>query len=153
RADDRDLDKHEPAVVAARRETAFSRDLIDTYFRQMGDAELLSREEEIALAQRIEAAQHGVVKGLCRVPMLVERLRCSADEGRHGGSRFDQLVDLSLGDGEGTAAAAARVADPDGEANEEANEAAARDTKLAPAVTNKLKRIGARAREIGRMAD
>src|SRR5262252_3503109 len=95
RSDDRDLDKHEPAVLAARQETAFSRDLIDTYFRQMGDAELLSREEEIALAQRIEAAQHGVVKGLCRVPMLVERVRRWADEVRQGVLRFDQLIDLS----------------------------------------------------------
>jgi len=154
RSDDRDLDKHEPAVLAARQETAFSRDLIDTYFRQMGDAELLSREEEIALAQRIEAAQHGVVKGLCRVPMLVERVRRWADEVRQGVLRFDQLIDLSLADGEGTAGAnAARVADPDGEGSEEASAAVARDTKLAPALAAKLKRIGARAREIGRLAD
>ena len=34
------------------REKNFSRDLIDTYFRQMGDGELLSREQEIALAKR-----------------------------------------------------------------------------------------------------
>ena len=35
------------------REANFSRDLIDTYFRQMGNAELLSREQELAL-KRVE---------------------------------------------------------------------------------------------------
>jgi len=41
--------------AASSREENFSRDLVDTYFRQMGDAELLSPEDEIALAKRIEA--------------------------------------------------------------------------------------------------
>jgi hypothetical protein len=64
----------EKAVDAASREPTFSRDLIDTYFRQMGGSELLSREEEIALAKRIEAAQLDVLKGLCRVPMLIAQV-------------------------------------------------------------------------------
>src|SRR5947209_13660832 len=44
-------DAKEPAVTGAsalRAEPNFSRDLIDTYFRQMGDGALLSREQEIA---------------------------------------------------------------------------------------------------------
>src|SRR5437764_11136242 len=45
-----------PGAAPARAEPSFSRDLIDTYFRQMGDGALLSREQEIALAKRIEAA-------------------------------------------------------------------------------------------------
>src|SRR5437588_3441283 len=49
-------------------------DLIDTYFHQMGDAEFLSREEEIALAKRIEAAQQALLAGLCRIPLLGERI-------------------------------------------------------------------------------
>ena len=36
--------ERKPAPIAAPREPTFSRDLIDTYFRQMGDAELLTRE-------------------------------------------------------------------------------------------------------------
>src|SRR5712691_11878888 len=60
-------------VAASGRAANFSRDLIDTYFRQMGDAELLSREQEVALAKRIETAQLNVSKSLCGIPMLVER--------------------------------------------------------------------------------
>jgi RNA polymerase primary sigma factor len=83
-------------VAAAAREPAFSRDLIDTYFRQMGDAELLSREEEIALAKRIEAAQLDVVKSLIRVPMLVERIVGWARDVRAGERRIEEIVDLSM---------------------------------------------------------
>jgi RNA polymerase primary sigma factor len=73
-----------------------SRDLLDTYFRQMGDAEWLSREQEIALAKRIEAAQHVVVTELCRVPMLVERIARWGQEVIEGRVRLADLVDLSM---------------------------------------------------------
>jgi RNA polymerase primary sigma factor len=73
-----------------------SRDLLDIYFRQMGDAEWLPREQEIALAKRIEAAQHAVVTELCRVPMLVERIAHWAQEVIEGRLRLADLVDLSM---------------------------------------------------------
>jgi hypothetical protein len=50
------------------RNVGVSRDLLDTYFRQMGGGELLSREAETALAKRIEAAQQSVVESLCQSP-------------------------------------------------------------------------------------
>ena len=78
------------------RKTDFSRDLIDTYLRQMGGAELLSREEEIALAMRIEAAQSAVLKSLGRIPMLAERIARWASELRSGSLRLRDLVDLSM---------------------------------------------------------
>ena len=53
---------------------SFSRGLLDTYFRQMGDAAWLSREKEIALAKRIETSQRAMLTALCRVPMLIERI-------------------------------------------------------------------------------
>src|SRR5260370_32641509 len=62
------------AASVASREKNFSRDLIDTYFRQMGDGELLSREQEIALAKRIEAAQSNVQKSLTAIPVLIGRI-------------------------------------------------------------------------------
>src|SRR5262245_33655644 len=62
------------ARATANREAGFSRDLIDTYLRQMGASEPLSREDEIALAKRIEAARSSVQASLCRLPMLVERI-------------------------------------------------------------------------------
>src|SRR5436190_21436452 len=76
-------DAKEPAAIgasAARAEPNFSRDLIDTYFRQMGDGALLSREQEIALAKRIEAAQVSVLASLCAVPMLIERIAAWGSE-------------------------------------------------------------------------
>jgi RNA polymerase primary sigma factor len=72
-----------------------SRDLLDIYFRQMGNAEWLPREQEIALAKRIESAQHAVVAAFCRVPMLVERTARWAQEIIEGCLRLADLVDLS----------------------------------------------------------
>src|ERR1700761_7046659 len=50
------------------KEASFSRGLVDTYFRQMGDAPWLTREEETELAKRIETAQAAMVTALCTVP-------------------------------------------------------------------------------------
>ena len=66
------------------------------YLRQMGDAELLSREDEIALAKRIEAAQQAVLAGLCHVPMLIERIARWGQEVAEGRLRLADLVDLSV---------------------------------------------------------
>jgi len=77
-------------------EARFSRDLVDTYFRQMGNAELLSRDDEVALAKRIEAAQRAVLSGLCGAPMLIERLVRWGAELREGRLRLRDLVDLSM---------------------------------------------------------
>jgi len=75
---------------------SFSRGLLDTYFRQMGDAAWLSREEEIALAKRIEASQRAMLTGLCRVPMLIERIAVWGHELAEGRLRLVDLVDLSV---------------------------------------------------------
>jgi RNA polymerase primary sigma factor len=88
-----------PAVGApesSRREPGFSRDLVDTYFRQMGSAELLTREQEVALAKRIEAAQIAVQKSLCAIPMLIERLAQWERDRRAGSLRLGNLVDLAM---------------------------------------------------------
>jgi RNA polymerase primary sigma factor len=64
----------------------------------MGNAALLSREQEIALAKRIEAAQRAVLMGLCRVPMLVARIARWAQDLAEGKLQLADLVDLSLAD-------------------------------------------------------
>ena len=78
------------------RERNFSRDLVDTYFRQMGGAELLSREQEVDLAKRIEAAQVEVQKRLCGVPMVIGCITQWADDLRQGVLRLGNLIDLSM---------------------------------------------------------
>jgi RNA polymerase primary sigma factor len=86
-------------VAARQREVGFSRNLVDTYFRQMGDAELLSREQEIALAKRIEAAQHAVLRGLSGVPMLIDRIDEWGRQMREGRLRPHDLIDQSTSHG------------------------------------------------------
>ena len=91
--------KNKPATgVAARlsREANFSRDLVDTYFRQMGNAELLSREQEVELAKKIEAAQVAVQRSLCAVPMSIERIARWGCDLRAGSLRLSNLIDLSM---------------------------------------------------------
>jgi RNA polymerase primary sigma factor len=98
-ASERDPTPDKPAGAgraAANREAGFSRDLIDTYFRQMGGAELLSREDEIALAKRMEAARSSVQANLCRVPMLVERIAQWGSALRAGELRLRDLIDFSM---------------------------------------------------------
>ena len=107
-----------PTGAGQAREVGFSRDLIDTYFRQMGDGALLTREEEIALAKRIEAARERVVTLLCRVPMLAECMLQWGEDLREGRRRVVDVIELSFfGDEplEGEFAAA----DPDAEGDTE----------------------------------
>jgi RNA polymerase primary sigma factor len=85
------------------REANFSRDLIDTYFRQMGNAELLSREQELALAKRIEAAQLSVQQSLCGVPMLIAQIERWGRELAAGNLRLGSLVDVSMHQGDAEA--------------------------------------------------
>ncbi len=74
---------------------SFSRGLVDTYFRQMGDAAWLPREEEIALAKRIETSQGAILLALCRVPTAVEQIARWAREVADGQYRLLDLFDLS----------------------------------------------------------
>ena len=94
----KEVDGKESAAVStsSQRVKAFSRGLVDTYFRQMGDAAWLSREEEIALSQRIEASQRAMLIALCRLPALVERIGQWAREVMGGQFRLADLFDLSL---------------------------------------------------------
>ena len=113
-----DADGNEPARVSAmapQNAPSFSRSLVDTYFRQMGNAGALSREEEIALAKRIEASQRAMLTGLCGVPMLIERIACWGHEVAEGRRRLADLVDLSVAGDElgGNAAVPERRDGPD----------------------------------------
>lgn len=86
-----------PSAVAAtlQKDASFSRGLVDTYFRQMGDAPWLTREEETALAKRIEAAQQSMLTALCSAPTLAERLASWSRDVVDGRLRLAELVDLS----------------------------------------------------------
>src|SRR5262245_15275984 len=65
-----------------------SRDPLDAYFRNLDNAELLSRDEELALAKRIDEAQRALLKCLCRIPLIVERGGAWGDDWRGGRLRL-----------------------------------------------------------------
>jgi RNA polymerase primary sigma factor len=70
-----------------------SRDPLDAYFRNLENAELLSRGEELALAKRIDEAQRALLICLCRIPLIVERVGAWGDELREGRLRLSYLLD------------------------------------------------------------
>jgi RNA polymerase primary sigma factor len=129
-----------------------SPDLISTYFRQMGRAELMTREQEVALAQRIEAAQDALVAGLCGVPMLVARVDGWGRELREERLRLRDLVEISTSDGAPTpvpvpvVSPAVQPAADDDETESDGTAFGDRELALLPGV---LKRLGA----MGRAAD
>ena len=84
--------------VPLRDDAPLSRDLLDLYFRQMGDVGLLSRAQEMALAKRIEARQRAMVEGLCRVPMLIDRIGLWVRDLHQGHLSVRNLVDLCATD-------------------------------------------------------
>ena len=70
-----------------------SRDPLDAYFRNLDNTELLSREEELALAKRIDEARAALLISLCRIPLIVERVGTWGDELREGRLRLSYLLD------------------------------------------------------------
>ena len=132
-------------AVKSEDDGVLSRDLIDTYFRQMGGRELLSREGEIALAKRIEAAQLALLKNLYAVPMVVGQIVRWGEELRAGTRSLRDLVDLSQSESESTtvAAAAAETADTAEEHHTEARD---------QAIIARVRRLASPANEIAKLA-
>ena len=71
-----------------------SRDPLDAYFRNLENAELLSRDEELALAKWIDEAQLALLICLCRIPLIVELVGAWGDELREGRLRLSYLLDV-----------------------------------------------------------
>jgi RNA polymerase primary sigma factor len=146
--------QEEPVVVRAPARALFgdadgplSRDLIDLYFRQMGDVELLSRADEVALAKRIEAGQRAMVEGLCRVPVLIERIGVWGNELRQGRLSVRYLLDLSAA-ADVSAGSATEQQHSLMEEEELADGHGDREAKLPPQTMKRLQRIAALAREV-----
>jgi RNA polymerase primary sigma factor len=107
------------------------RDLIDSYFRDIGSDEMLSREQVVELAKRAETARQAMMTALFRVPLAVRTVQGWASELRDGRIRARDLVQL-----------ASNQDDKD----EEDNDTAAagfeqREEKLLPGLISDLNRI------------
>jgi len=143
-----------------------SPDLVATYFRQMGRRELLSREQETALAKRIEAAQGALLAGLCGVPMLIAQIDRWGSELREGRRHLRDLVDLTAPEdnrpagaaGKDTAAAfgalppsAAEQPEEHGSSSDE-HAAAMRDSALLLGVIGRLETLSGLAEDIAALS-
>lgn len=78
------------------REAVLSRDPVRAYLRDMGERKPLSREEEVELAKRIEAAQQAMITELCRVPMLVAHVTGWVNAIVEGRMRATDVIDSSM---------------------------------------------------------
>src|SRR6266511_2672831 len=126
--------------VPATEDTTFSRDLVSTYFRQMGAGDFLTREEETALAKRIETAQGAILMSLCRIPLIARVIGGWADELDEGRLRLRDLADVS-----GVPAEAGMLEDD----RDEMADNAGRELDF----RGRLESLGAIAREIIRLSD
>jgi RNA polymerase primary sigma factor len=153
-------------IVPARRPTASadrdgprSPDLIATYFRQMGRAEMITREQEVALAKRIEASQEALVAGLCAIPMLIARIEAWGEDLRENRVRLRDLIDLPVSDASGAPAtysppvvapmpSAADESDETVTSSDDHGDVQAREEALLPAVLKRCKTLATLAREI-----
>jgi len=70
-----------------------SSDPLDAYFRHLDNTELLSRDEELALAKRIDEAQRTLLICLCRIPLIIERVGTWGDKLREGRICLSYLLD------------------------------------------------------------
>ena len=81
--------KTEPKELSERTD-----DPVRMYMREMGTAELLSREGEIAIAKRIEAGREAMIAGLCESPLTFQAIIIWRDELNEGKVFLRDIIDL-----------------------------------------------------------
>src|SRR3982074_1701070 len=70
------VEGHRPAPAKVEKPEPSERtdDPVRIYLREMGSMELLSREGEVAIAQRIEAGREAMIAGLCESPLSFQAI-------------------------------------------------------------------------------
>jgi len=129
-----------------------SDDPVRQYLRDMGSVELLSREGEVAIAKRIEAARETMIAGLCASPMTFTAINVWRDELLAGKIHLRDIIDLEATyagpDGPGAPVAVADAEQSESEGFEdEAGEddpgpsISAKEAELMPQIVEILNRI------------
>lgn len=67
-------------------------DLVKTYLREMGVVPLLTREQEVAIAKRLEQGQLLVLKTISRSPMVLKELSKTGQALRDGARTIKEIV-------------------------------------------------------------
>jgi RNA polymerase primary sigma factor len=83
-----------PAKSEAKEPIERTDDPVRMYLREMGSAELLSREGEIAIAKRIEAGREAMIAGLCESPLTFQAIIIWRDELNEGKVFLRDIIDL-----------------------------------------------------------
>jgi RNA polymerase primary sigma factor len=83
-----------PAKSEAKEPSERTDDPVRMYLREMGTAELLSREGEIAIAKRIETGREAMIAGLCESPLTFQAIIIWRDELNEGKLLLRDIIDL-----------------------------------------------------------
>ena len=83
-----------PAKTEAKEPAERTDDPVRMYLREMGSVELLSREGEIAIANRIEAGREAMIAGLCESPLTFQAIIIWRDELNEGKVFLRDIIDL-----------------------------------------------------------
>jgi RNA polymerase primary sigma factor len=87
--------EEEAEAAASTLDSEFGRttDPVRMYMREMGTVDLLTREDEIEIAQRIEEGLKHMVNAISACPMTIAQILEMADKVKTGEMRVDDLVD------------------------------------------------------------
>ena len=83
-----------PAQFGATKPAQRTDDPVRMYLREMGSMELVSREDEIAIAKRIEAGREAMIAGLCESPLTFQAIIIWRDELNEGEIVLRDIIDL-----------------------------------------------------------
>jgi len=121
-------------------------DALRRYLREISSADLLTRDQEVALAQRIEAGRAVLFSALCRSPVFVAEIKGWRDRVKAGTLLLREIVDLAS-TGRGVKGAAsldeAEVSD-DGDGDGIGSSLSRIEEELTPAVLVAFQRVARR---------
>ncbi len=81
------------AISSVDAEFGRTTDPVRMYMREMGTTELLTRQGEIALAQRIEEGRNGMIRAISSCPATIAEILAIADGVACGETAIDEFVD------------------------------------------------------------
>ena len=124
-------------------------DALRRYLREISGAELLTRDQEVALAQRIEAGRAVLFSALCRSPIFIAEIKAWRARIAAGTLLLREIVDLAASrhQPKGAAVPAGEVAEvaDDDEADSGTSSLARIEEELAPAVLAAFARVARRS--------
>ena len=98
------------ALAAVEREVGRTTDPVRMYMREMGSVDLLTREEEISIAKRIEEGLRELMKALAYFPGTVERVLQEYELMLAGERRINELLAGYLSGGKDLSGSPAKIA-------------------------------------------